>query len=255
MFAKNLLLTAALRCAGVAGVVILAVGREEFVNREAYLLERVARILGIAAAFLGRYAEIICRNEHLDVSLKLNNREDAYCHSDNPFAAGIAGDAAVKAFGYAARYADIALSESVAAVAYAAKLGAQAYRVGALYFRARVCVRHRKGFVKRIFPVFRRKDFYASLTSVKDALFVEASQTANNGCRASGRAYKVARHFDVESKVYCIKPFVKRNLLNFDETVKYFAASAPYRAGVVNIALTLIRNIKPQIAKTVLIRA
>ena len=90
--------TVAIRVEGSAAIVVLKVGREEFVNREADSLECIAGVLGVAAAFLGGYAEIISGDKHLYVAFKLNDCENAKSNLDSFFA--LATESAFKAVAY-----------------------------------------------------------------------------------------------------------------------------------------------------------
>ena len=58
-----------------AVVNIAGAGREEFINREADITENITRLACGIAALLFRYAEIINRYEHLDISNQLYDSE------------------------------------------------------------------------------------------------------------------------------------------------------------------------------------
>jgi hypothetical protein len=83
---------------GSATVVVFEVGREEFINREVDSLECITGVLGVTAAFLGGYAEIISGDKHLYVAFKLNNCENAKSNLDSFFA--LATESALKAVAY-----------------------------------------------------------------------------------------------------------------------------------------------------------
>ena len=52
-------------------------GREKFVYREADAVEQFAWVVvGCTDAFLFRDAEVVCRNQELNLALELHNRED-----------------------------------------------------------------------------------------------------------------------------------------------------------------------------------
>ena len=67
--------TGRLKACGMRGITFGCIGREKFGYGEAYLSEGVAGIFRIAGAFLCRHAEVICGNQHLHISFKLNDRE------------------------------------------------------------------------------------------------------------------------------------------------------------------------------------
>lgn len=101
---------------------ILRSGREELLHREPDLLEQIARIVGGGSAFLIRDAEIVDGNEHLDISLQLDDGEQTDGYVYDLFRSATAqrsSEAAAYAIGNDAAFAAaVAAAPALAGITY-----------------------------------------------------------------------------------------------------------------------------------------
>jgi len=79
-----------------ATTVFFLVWWEEFVNRERYFSENVARVFGFTLAFFCWYAEVVSRNEHLHVTFKLNNCKYTQSNSESLFTIAVIVETTIK---------------------------------------------------------------------------------------------------------------------------------------------------------------
>ena len=101
---------------------VLRSGREELLHREANLLEQIAGIVGSSGALLIRDTEIVDRNEHLNISLQLDDGKYAVGYVYDLFRSAAAqrpSEAAAYAIGNDAAFAAaVAAAPALAGIAY-----------------------------------------------------------------------------------------------------------------------------------------
>lgn len=101
---------------------ILRSGREELLHREPDLLEQIAGIVGGSGAFLIRDTEIVDGNEHLNISLQLDDGEQTDGYVYDLFRSATAqrsSEAAAYAIGNDAAFAAaVAAAPALAGIAY-----------------------------------------------------------------------------------------------------------------------------------------
>ena len=190
MFLKHkdflFLLTASTRTFGIrdllftATTVIFLVRWEEFINRERYFSENITRVFSFTLTFFCRNTEVISRNEHLNVTFKLNNCKYTKCNSECSFAVRIIVKTTIKATtNMLWNIAITTVRQSIATIANSADFSVKHYGVNALHlgFRVRVCNGHL--LIRAVANVTRCKDFNISVATVENALFVECYKTFN----------------------------------------------------------------------------
>ena len=193
--------------------------REKFIGGEFDMLENFARVIGACYALFSGNAEVICGNEHLDPTFKLNNGEKAEsnkylffggCHK---ISAEAVTDAVRKT--YAARF--------TSTVAVFRNTAAENNGGNHLYNGSWII-----GGDSAAERIFGTVNFYVALASVKDNFLREEREPAysvrgGNGGVICGKVY-----LKIKSHIHGIKPAVEGNGFHLKKNVKYFDAFGLY---------------------------
>ena len=241
-----------------AFIVTFVFRREKFVNGKSDFSEGFARVVGIAVAFLTGYAEVVCRNEHLNVSFKLNDCENTERNGNCLVvmaAEKVLGEFLGKRSFNAFRQRYVGIAEGAAAVARAAELCVKGDRLGNLYLCTWICVCGNKLVVVRICGVFRRIDLNCTVAAVEYAFLRERRKTVY--CNRRKAACRISLNGNLEEKcnVNRVAALVKRHFFNVDKTVDYACASQFYIYAVVYYVLRLVGKINSEVGKAILVCA
>ncbi len=151
---------------------VVALWREELVNRETHFFEHIAGVFGVRAAFLSRHTEIVDRHQHLHVANELNDSEDAQGDQDNLFGI-VVHKATAETFTYAYRNARCTAIAAATAVAFFNQSCRQHDRLRNLHRATRHVARRHFLTVTVVGAEFTGEHLNIALAAKENDLFLE----------------------------------------------------------------------------------
>lgn len=236
---------------------MVLLGREELINREHHFAEQIAGFVSGFRAVLGGNAEVIDRNQHLDIADKLNDGEDSKRYIDSLAVVGI-HKASAEVVGNSLR--DGIASAVAVAFAFAAftrldDAGGQHDGLGNLNLANRQVAGYRLLAVRIVLAELAAEYFDIAFAAEKYYTFAEYADTAKLG----GRAVAAGEGFDLDieekGEIAGKVAAVERKWLDVDESRDDAGFFRAYADGAVNNHLFTLGKVYSKILKTIFIRA
>ena len=207
---------------------VVALGREELVDREAHFLENVARIFRVGTAFLRRHTEVINGHQHLHVADELYDGENAERNHDDAAVGAVDEVAAVAVAQFGGDTTAVA-TFIVATVTAIDEACIQHDGLSDLH----TAMRHIAGghflTVALVGAVFAVEDPHVTFAAVQNDLFAENADALHGGARHAVTAVHLDLYVKVEGQVAGIIPAVERQRLHVyvgRDDVCFFGADA-----------------------------
>ena len=223
--------------------------REEFIGWEFDPLEQLAGVVGGCDAFFFRDAEVVCRNQHLDIAYNLHDGEQADGGIYNArFCAGVELTTVPAADTFGDPAADVRMAGTVA------QAGGETNRFRNLYGSFRQNLAYGGLLIEIIQLVVRAEHLDIAFTAVKDHLFVEYGYSVDGDRACCRRTEYIEAYVEEEGHIDGIEPFIERNRLQIQidcDNLDVFHADV---RGIINDSLFGRGEINPQILQAVLIK-
>ena len=197
---------------------------EKFIYRELEGIKQFARIFAftadtiVAGAVLIRQAEVVCRNQELDISFQLDDRELTKCDHEN-----VAVGAEIKGFTLeaAADRRGNFVHFAAAATGRRTNLGFQQKGIEHLHNSLRHIVLGCELRVCHVLAIFGRVDMRTSFAAEKNAALIEDCEPINNG-GTTHAGTDLYRNAVEETDIDCVKAAMELDFFDIDVYMKQF---------------------------------